>query len=175
MKNYSKFVENLNNMKPSLVLLIGIPGCGKSTWIKNNKSKWENTVVVSPDEIRKQLLGDVSDQTKNSEIWKFAKLFAIESLKSGSNVIIDATNTDNVNRILWVESIQEEVDFKRIALVFYVSPEVAKDRIRKDIENNVDRCNVPDKGVDTQYEWYLDSLKMLPKEGFKIVTSWNEN
>ena len=169
MENYKEFTT------PTLVLLVGIPGSGKSTWINNNKSKWVNTVVVSPDELRKKLLGSVNNQSSNPEIWNHAKSLIIGYLKQGKNVVVDATNTDTPKRIPFDNSISEEVDFKKIALIFYVSKEEAKQRIKKDIENNIDRANVPDDIIDAQYQKYINSLKSLPEEGFKIVTSWNED
>jgi len=175
---YVNFViENFKQFHmTSLVLLIGISGSGKSTWIKNNKSKWTNTVVVSPDEIRRELTGNVSDQSRNKEVFELTNILTIHHLKNGKNVVLDATNLDTIYRIPFVEDISNEViEFKKIALVFYVSREEAKQRIKKDIENNVDRANVPEEIIDSQYMKYMSSLKSLPDEGFKIVTSWNEN
>jgi len=177
-KKYFNFViENFKQFHmTSLVLLIGVSGSGKSTWIKNNKSKWNNTVVISPDEIRRELTGDVSDQSRNKEIFEISKMLIIHNLKKGKNVIVDATNLDTIYRIPFVDDITNEVEeLKKIALVFYVSREEAIQRIKIDIENNVDRSNVPEDIIDSQYQKYMDTLKSLPEEGFKIVTTWNEN
>jgi len=173
LKKYDKFVENLNMI--NLILLIGLSGSGKSTWIKNNKSKWINTIVICPDEIRKELTGNVSDQSKNKEVFELTKMLTIYNLKKGNNVVLDATNLDTVYRIPFVNDVNKEVKFNKISLVFYVSKEEAKQRIKKDIENNIDRANVPDDIIDAQYQKYINSLKSLPEEGFKIVTSWNED
>ena len=155
-------------------MLVGIPGSGKSTWIKKNQPKWKNTVVVSPDEIRKELLGSINDQSNKSEIFKFAKELIIGHLKNEKNVVLDATSTDTPKRIPFIESIYNEVPFQKIALVFYVSRRESKRRIRKDIQNNVDRCDVPNIIIDEQYTMFEETLKSLPSEGFKIVTSWEE-
>jgi len=159
----------------TLVQLIGVSGAGKSTWIKNNKSKWLNTIVICPDEIRKELTGNVSDQSKNKEVFELTKILTIYNLKKGNNVILDATNLDTIYRIPFANDVSNEVNFNKIALIFYVSIEEAKQRIKKDIENNVDRANVPDDIIESQYQKYMNSLKSLPEEGFKIVTSWNED
>lgn len=174
---YSNFViENFKEFNmPSLILLLGISGSGKSTWIKNNKSKWKNTVVISPDEIRRELTGSINDQSKNSDVFQFVKLLTIDNLKRGKNVVLDATNIDTIYRTPFVDDVSDKVEFKKIALVFYVFREEAKQRIRKDIENGIDRANVPVEIIDSQYNRYMESLINLPKEGFKIVTSWNED
>ena len=76
---YVNFViENFKQFHmPSLIELIGVSGSGKSTWIKNNKSKWNKTVVISPDEIRKELTGNISDQSKNKEVFELTKILII--------------------------------------------------------------------------------------------------
>jgi predicted kinase len=159
---------------PILLTLIGLPGAGKSTWIKNNQPKWKNTVVVSPDEIRKELLGSINDQRNTYEIFRITKQLIVDHLKNGKNVVFDATNTDTTKRIPFNESIFNEVSFQKIAIIFHFSCKESKRRIRKDIENNVDRCNVPDIIINEQYKMFEDTLKSLPSEGFKIVTSWEE-
>ena len=51
-----------------LILPIGISGSGKSTWINSlDKDKY---TIISPDMIRKELTGDVSDNSRNLEIFK---------------------------------------------------------------------------------------------------------
>ena len=34
---------------PTCYILVGVPGVGKSTWIKNQSFNWDNTVVASTD------------------------------------------------------------------------------------------------------------------------------
>lgn len=154
---YVNFViENFKQFHmPSLIELIGVSGSGKSTWIKNNKSKWNKTVVISPDEIRKELTGNISDQSKNKEVFELTKILIIHNLKKGKNVVLDATNIDTIYRIPFVNDISDKVEFKKIALVFYVSREEAKQRIKRDIENKVDRANVSEDIIDIQYQKYM--------------------
>jgi predicted kinase len=159
---------------PILLLLVGLPGAGKSTWIKDNRSKWKNTIVICPDEIRKEVLGSVNDQSENYKVFQLAKQMIVSHLKEGINVVLDTTNTDTEKRIPYIESISEEVEFQKIALIFYVSPDESKRRIKTDIKNNVDRCEVTDEGIDIQYDWYRETLRSLPSEGFKMVTYWEE-
>ncbi len=58
--------ENVSWKKliPTFTMLIGIPGSGKSTWIKENSKGYE---IVCPDVIRTEICGDISDQSKNNE------------------------------------------------------------------------------------------------------------
>ena len=48
--------------KPIVFMMVGIPGSGKSTWVKNNRK--ETWVVVSPDEILETANTDMSGHLK---------------------------------------------------------------------------------------------------------------
>lgn len=65
-------------MKPFFIMLVGIPGSGKSRWAKAIQS--EKTAIVSPDEIRREI-NNVSDQSLNIEAWIQAKKDVIKYLE----------------------------------------------------------------------------------------------
>lgn len=48
-------------------IMIGLPASGKDYYIERNKE--EDDVVVSSDEIREELFGDVNDQKHNGEVF----------------------------------------------------------------------------------------------------------
>ena len=50
------------------------------------------TVLISSDNIREELCGDASDQSKNSQVFELAHKRIEESLSRNINVIWDATN-----------------------------------------------------------------------------------
>ena len=62
---------------PELVLVIGLPGSGKSTWIKEKYDYARlfqgDTVIISSDEMRKKLFKDENDQTHNEELFNYIK------------------------------------------------------------------------------------------------------
>lgn len=76
-----------------LILPIGISGSGKS-YIYNKDYK--DCVQVSPDLIREELTGDISNQTKNKEVFKLAFERVDEYLNNGKDVFFDATNKERV-------------------------------------------------------------------------------
>ncbi len=161
--------EKSDTRKPKLILPIGISGSGKSTWIKANANS--NTVIVCPDDIRRELTGDVSDQTKNNEVWSAAYNKIATTLNTGKDVILDATNVKSGDRKRLLSYLSDNVDkpFEVVAKIFDVDPEVAKQRVKKDIEAGVDRSNVPDWAIDKQYQKFVDGLKSLDDEGIKII------
>ena len=160
--------------KPKLLLPVGISGSGKSTWIKANTDA--NTVVVSPDDIRRELTGNISDQTKNGQVWALAFQRVADALNNGKNVILDATNVKSEDRKRLMNYMKVHVDkpFEGFAKIFSVDPEIAKQRVKKDIEAGVDRSNVPDWAIDKQYRIFVDDMNSIELDGFKIIDSINE-
>ena len=49
-------------------MLVGLPGSGKST-IARQLNDIYGTIIVSPDIIRKDLTGDMNDQSRNTEVF----------------------------------------------------------------------------------------------------------
>jgi predicted kinase len=139
-----------------LILPIGISGSGKSTWINSlDKDKY---TIISPDMIRKELTGDVSDNSRNLEIFKIVDDRILEALKKGDKVILDATNLNTTFRRLMItnlKSLYPKLDIRYKLLD--VDPEIAKQRIANDISNKVDRSKTPDEIIDLQYQQYLQS------------------
>lgn len=83
---------------PKFIMLIGIPGSGKTTYAKNYIEKNINTIHLSSDLIRKELWGDEATQGDNNEVFTLMQNRAIEALNNGQNVIYDATNVTRKDR-----------------------------------------------------------------------------
>lgn len=150
---------------PILILTVGIPSAGKSTWVKSQKG----FEIVCPDEIRKELTGNISDQSQNARVWQIASERIIEALRNGKNAILDATNTTTKGRTQFLKNIPNDLIYQKQAIVFNVSPEDAKKRIKKDLEDGKDRSNVPDDVIDRMYKQFKQDVGNLEKEGFEIL------
>lgn len=74
----------------TLYLVVGIPGSGKSTYIK--KHAMDDDIIVSSDALRLELYGDENDQTHNPEVFAEAHRRIIDGLNDGNDVWFDATN-----------------------------------------------------------------------------------
>ena len=161
--------EDFNATKPKFMIPVGISGSGKSTWINANTDG--NTVVVSPDDIRREITGDISDQTKNPEVFQLAFRRAIDALNAGQDVIFDATNVASFHRKKMLDDFRQKVerDFDAFAKIFDADPEVTKQRIKKDIEAGVDRAAVPDFAIDKQYQSFKNDLGKIESDGYKII------
>lgn len=87
-----------------LFMLVGLPASGKTTCGKR-LAEVEDALIVSSDEIRKELLGDVNDQTKNEQVFKEVENRIINGLKE-RNVIYDATNINYKRRMAFLQKIK---------------------------------------------------------------------
>jgi predicted kinase len=148
---------------PELIFTVGLPGSGKTSWIKSQKG----FEVVSLDEIRRQL-GNISDVSRDVEVVRIGKSRLKSLLEQGKNVIFDATNIKSQYRKDILEGLPP---CKKKAKVFHVDPEEAKRRIKLDIQNKVDRSNVPDEVIDNMYMHYKKTMddNELQSEGFEVI------
>lgn len=85
-------------IRPSLILLIGPPGCGKTTYGKDYVSGCSTYIYLSSDEIRKELYGDETIQGDPHEVFSLMQSRAIEALNNGNSVVYDATNMTRKDR-----------------------------------------------------------------------------
>jgi predicted kinase len=86
-----------------LVLLIGLPGSGKSSLALRLQQEQPGCRVISTDQIRAELFGDESIQGNWSAIWQQIQLQfqqAVGQMRTGQTTlaIYDATNTRRRNR-----------------------------------------------------------------------------
>ena len=77
--------------KPVFVHMLGIPGCGKSTFVKQNKKKFENYLVISFDAIMEALPQYHEDVLKLGSIEAF-KRWEPPSRIAGYELLIRAIN-----------------------------------------------------------------------------------
>ena len=85
-----------------LVLMIGIAGSGKSTVAKMLKETYDRvdaqqSIIVSSDTIRAEILGSENDQTANDKVFVEVRK-RINNNLSKRTVIVDATNINIKNR-----------------------------------------------------------------------------
>lgn len=149
---------------PNLILLMGIPGSGKSTWAKEYVFKCDASyTIVSSDDIRKQLTGDINDQSKNSEVWEVVFNQVSGALKNRRNIILDATNVrTDLRRVL----VRQLPDCNRFIKLFPVDKSSAKQRIAKDLAKGVVRSEVPDMIIEKMYASFLESQSVVQDEGW---------
>ena len=85
-------------VRPTLVILVGPPGCGKSTYAKKYIKEHKYSIYISSDETRKELWGNEATQGDNSQVFYLMQVRTIEALKNGQDVVYDATNMTRKGR-----------------------------------------------------------------------------
>lgn len=116
-------------MNNELVVMVGLPGSGKS-YKAERLQKMLNAELLSSDSIRKELLGDENDQSKNELVFKTLYYRMREFLNQGRNVIFDATNTTLKTRL----HIMEEVKDCKCRKIAYVMATPIEECIKRDSE-----------------------------------------
>jgi predicted kinase len=150
----------------TLVVMIGIPGSGKSTLIQH-WSQSQRCLVISTDQIRAQLFGDEAIQGSWLLIWReVQRQFqgAAEQLRSGiaEFAIYDATNTRRRNRRAVIASARS-VGFTQIIGVWLDPPlEVCVQR------NQARLRQVPDEVLQRMYR-QLWSCPPRLREGLDLL------
>ena len=138
-----------------LILPIGISGSGKS-YIYNKDYK--DCVQVSPDLIREELTGDISNQSKNKEVFKLAFERVDECLNKGLDVFFDATNVNKSQRKSFTDK-YKDTDVEVIFVILPANIDLSWERIRADIKDKKNRSDVPYFALVRQKEMYDNTLK----------------
>lgn len=144
-----------------LIMLCGLPGSGKSTWVENNKEKL-NAVVHSSDAIREELLNDINDQSQNDLVFNTLHKRVKEDLLNGKNVIYDATNLNRRKRISFLREIRD-IPCEKVCMLFATPFECCK-------KNNSNReRKVPEHVLEKMIRSYETPCKQEGWDDIHIV------
>ena len=138
-----------------IIIPIGISGSGKT---RLYNMRYSDLTLVSPDLIRKELTGSISDQKKNKEVFEEVDRRVEDLVKKGESFFYDATNVNPEFRKKFVEQFRG-ADVKVIYVVLPADMQVSYMRIKEDLKNNVDRSKVPFEVLIRQKGFYNQSLK----------------
>ena len=83
---------------PKLIMLIGLPGSGKSTYAKSLLDPEGKVKYCSSDEVRKELYGDENIQGNPQTVFEHLHNNVAMYLHQGYDVVYDATNVTRKNR-----------------------------------------------------------------------------
>jgi predicted kinase len=110
-----------------LILMCGIPRAGKSSWIKKNK---KDCIIVSPDDIRKEIFGHQFHAEANKFVFAIAEAMVSLLLKQGKNVIVDATHITEAVIKSWYPIYKKYEPLVEVVWVY----------VSKDKEKNLEEC-----------------------------------
>ncbi len=136
---------------PTLYILCGVPGCGKTTWAREFAyQRFEEDIrYVSRDEIRFSIIKDGEDYfSHEKEVYrKFAETIT-ETLIDGFNVIADATHLNEFSRRKLTQSIDRRyTDYEIVYVVFNVDLPTCLERNAQ----RTGRACVPEQNIRNMY------------------------
>ena len=128
-----------------LMIGMGAPGAGKSTWIKDHMEPYD--VYISRDEIRFSLLADGDDYfSREDEVWALYIQTIELNLNKGATVWVDATHLNRRSRLKLLHALWHKPD--EIEVVYFKVPlEVALERN----EQRAGRAYVPPQAIEKMY------------------------
>lgn len=149
--------------KPTLYVLVGVPGAGKTTWAKS-QSWFEDCVYISTDKIVEEYAHSVGKTY--SEVFKDYMPKAVEKMLdevgeakwAGANIIWDQTSTTRISR---EKKLRMMPNYTKIAVVF-------KTPNAEDLTLRLDRPgkDIPMEVVNNFIENFQD---VENDEGFDVI------
>lgn len=147
------------NIKPTLYILCGCPGCGKTTWANSFIASREiyniDIRYVSRDEIRFSILKDGEDYfAHEDEVFRKFVGTIYQTLVDGFDVIADATHLNQKSRAKLIRGIdgRGKVDYDIIYVSFNIPYKVCKERNAQ----RTGRALVPDETLEQMYRQYRE-------------------
>ena len=146
-------------------LMVGIPGCGKSTYAKKlNMEKGYD--IVSTDIIR-----TLHSDWEEARVWPEVYRLTAEYLEKGQDVIFDATNITPKVRNRFKEEVGKHFNqFEIIAYYFDTDPKVCAKRV----EERNKKANELYLPIDVVFSYGEKIIYSSLDEGFVDIVNVNE-
>ncbi|HEU4557014.1 MAG TPA: polynucleotide kinase-phosphatase [Longimicrobium sp.] len=144
----------------SLVALVGVSGCGKSTFARKH---FLSTEVLSSDGFRALVSDDETDQTATTDAFDSLYFVARRRLARGRLTVVDATNVQPAARKQLVQ-VAKEQHVLPVAIVLDIPERVCAERNR----TRADR-QVPPHVIPQQHAQLRRGLRELRREGFRYI------
>eukprot|EP01084_Bolivina_argentea_P219166 371786_1 len=171
------YIENILPIQnqPSLILTIGLPGSGKTTWAKIRNYKTLHTIIAADDYFDKFNNG-IFNVGLLSKAHEWTQLNVFNALKSGYNVVVNNTNTTLSEMHTYIT----RVIFGKLPhkIVFTVMPETHINTLISRGIHNVPykQCLNMLKRFNQWYKKYPPSIDAVFKAGeFKNIKFINKN
>jgi len=140
-----------------LIMLIGLPACGKSTTAKRISLE-TGAIIHSSDELRLELFGDYNSFDKNAELFKELHSRILSDLECENDCIYDATNLFMKRRKHFLSTIPKKVTKEALVIATTYEKCIERDSIR---DKNVGVQVIKKMRENFQYP--------LPTEGFDLI------
>lgn len=153
-----------------VILCVGIPACGKSTWSKEEVRKDpEGTMRINRDDLRNMLSNYHFTDSNEKVVTTLKEQALVAGLKSGRNIIIDETNLNRRNFDDICDIIRNlNIDCMVMEKPFYVELDeaIARDNTRTGsahVSEEVVR-RFWKKSGGTQHKYYKPRVEMITRK-----------
>lgn len=147
----------------NLIITVGAPGSGKSTWIEEYKLTHPYVTFLSSDFLRGFFGKDENDQSVSAQVFRHMESEVDRLLSEGKDVCIDATNMHRKARKVWIEYARKH-GAMLTAYVFIVDRNTLIERNQK--RGAAGGRNVPVDVIDRMLTNYVEPTK---EEGFQQI------
>lgn len=159
---------------PTLIVLCGLPGSGKTSYAKRICDLY-NILYFSSDEIREKINGNASDQSNVNTVFEIMQQNTINSLKSGFDVIYDATNLKRKYRKALLDTCPKEV----IKKCYVIWTPIEECIIRDSERDRTVGISVIDRMVKSfqapYYDEGFDEIKIIKNQWDFDAINYREN
>ncbi|CAM2898170.1 polynucleotide kinase-phosphatase [Prescottella defluvii] len=146
--------------EPSLVVLVGISGSGKSSFAARHFGPYE---VISSDHCRGLVSDDPNAQAATADAFEVLEFIAAKRLRAGKLTVVDATSVQPAARKKLVDLARSH-DALPVAIVLDVPEPVCAERNAARGDRAFDRAV-----LRRQHQQLSRSLRGLSREGFRVV------
>ena len=139
-----------------IIIPIGISGSGKSTLYNQKYSDYK---IVCPDQIRLELTGNISCQSKHKEVFQKVNNIVQYYILHDKSFFYDATNVNTRYRKYFVQKVKQYPNVKVIYIFLPSDVDESYRRIQKDLKEGKIRSNVSLDILKKQFDMLLLSLQ----------------
>lgn len=155
---------------PKFIMLVGVPGSGKSTWIRSQKITNDAIILSTDNYIEEKALRE--DETYTEAFPKYIEEATAQmyedleyALQNGKDIIWDQTNTTLRGRRNKIQKIPGSYD--KIAVVFNVPDDLTNRLKIRDIEEGK---HIPQEVIDNMIKYFEPPTRF---EGFSKIIHVN--
>ena len=152
MFNYQKYLEGLNKKPLTLIMMIGLPGSGKDTYIKENFNT-DRYSVICRDDIRVEL-GFCKENEKivgtskqEEEVTKVFNEKMLEAARNGKTIVINNINLKKEYRVAYTRFLSNYNVF--VKYIYIEATSLSKNLERRDGQINESIFNT----MIEKFEW----------------------
>lgn len=144
------------NKTPTLYVMVGISGIGKTTFAKKM-----GCPVISTDRIREKMFGDERNQAEPSKVFQRAYKTLNWFIRNGLDVVFDATNTTHRGRRQIIRAVRYPC--KKVAVLMSAD-------LDKALRQNQERDRqVPEDVIRRQYMQLMRDSESIPAQFDDVI------